>query len=172
LSAELQVLEMETLDMRTGMKLLLAVSLLSAPLFAGALALEVGNPAANAEAQAKHAVVLVRTTACHSPEKTEITATAEGLVSGVRRSIPLKVIALSTPGTFVVTREWPSDGTWAVKIVARNPEYKNYATGVLVPFAANSIDWASIQHYFHEPAELEVASLLHGQPDGGRASLK
>jgi hypothetical protein len=152
---------METLDMQTGIKFFLALPFIAASLFAGALALEVGNPAANAEAQSKHAAVLARTTACHSPENTEITATAEGVVNGIRRSVPLKVIRLSTPGTFVVTHEWPSEGTWAVKIVARNPEYKNYATGAIIPFEGNSIDWASVQHYFHEPTGGELASVLH-----------
>lgn len=158
--------------MRTGMKLLPALWLLAAPLFAGALALEIRNPAANAEARSNHAAVLARTTACHSPEKTELTATAEGIVDGMRRSIPLKVIRLSTPGSFAVTREWPSAGTWAVKIVARNPEYKNYATGMLVPFEANSIDWASVKHYFREPTDGDVAAVLHGESNANRASLK
>lgn len=158
--------------MQTGIRFFLALSLVAAPVFAGALALEVGNPAANTEAQSKHAAVLARTTACHSPEKTEITATAEGIVNGVRRSVPLKVIPLSTPGTFVVTHEWPSEGRWTVKIVARNPEYKNYATGVMVPFRANSIDWASVQHYFHEPTDGEVASVLRGRSTADRASIK
>lgn len=158
--------------MQTGIRFFLALSLVAAPVFAGALALEVGNPAANTEAQSKHAAVLVRTTACHSPEKTEITASAEGIVNGVRRSVPLKVIPLSTPGTFVVTHEWPSEGTWTVKIVARNPEYKNYATGVIVPFRANSIDWASVQHYFHEPTGGDVASVLRGRSTADRASIK
>ena len=147
--------------MQTGIKFFLALSLLAAPLFAGTLALEVGNPAANTEAQSKHAAALVRTTSCHSPEKTELTATAEGVVDGVRRSIPLKVIRLSTPGTFVVTHEWPSTGTWAVRVVARNPEYKNYATGVLVPFEGNSIEWAAVKHYFREPTDGDLASVLH-----------
>ncbi|HZQ52896.1 MAG TPA: hypothetical protein VFB14_11905 [Bryobacteraceae bacterium] len=147
--------------MQTGIKFFLALSVLAAPLFAGTLALEVGNPAANAEAQSKHAAVLARTTACQSPEKTEITATAEGIVNGIHRSVPLKVIRLSTPGTFVVTHEWPSTGTWAVRIVARNPVYKNYATGLLIPFEGDSIDWAAVKHYFHEPTGQELASVLH-----------
>lgn len=147
--------------MQTGIKFFLALSVLAAPLFACTLALEVGNPAANAEAQSKHAAVLARTTACQSPEKTEITATAEGIVNGIHRSVPLKVIRLSTPGTFVVTHEWPSTGTWAVRIVARNPVYKNYATGLLIPFEGDSIDWAAVKHYFHEPTGQELASVLH-----------
>lgn len=150
----------------------LGVLVIALPVFAGALTLGIGNPVTNPEAQSKNAVLLARTTACHSPEKSKLTATAEGFVNGVHRSIPLKVIPLSTSGTFVVTREWPPTGKWAVRIVATNPEYKNYATGVLVPLDGNSVEWTSIKHYFHEPTDEELASLLNGHSDAGGTSIK
>jgi hypothetical protein len=158
--------------MRTAVKSLAAVLLVGLPLLAGALMLEIGNPASNPEALSKHAALVARTTACHSPEKTSMTAMAEGVIDGQRRSIPLKLIPLSTPGTFAITREWPSVGTWAVKIVARNPEYKDYATGALVPFEANSVEWAAVKHYFHEPTGKEVAAMLDSRSGVNRASLK
>lgn len=150
-----------------------AAGLLTAlSLLAGALVVEIGNPAANPEALSKHATLVARTTACHSPEKTSMTATAEGLVDGQRRSIPLKLIPLSAPGTFAITHEWPSSGTWAVKIVARNPDYKDYATGVLVRFNGGSEEWSSVKHYFHEPTNSEIAAMLDTRPGVDRASLK
>ena len=84
-----------------------AAFLIVIPALAGALLLEVADPQANPEARARHAIVVARTTACMSPEKTTVTATAEGIVNGQRRSIPLKVMNLATPGTFAVAREWP-----------------------------------------------------------------
>lgn len=132
----------------------------TAPIFAGALTLEVGNPANNPEAKANHVVLLGRMTACHSPEKTAITASAEGIVDGSRKSIPLKVIRLSAPGTFGVAREWPEQGVWAIKMIATNPEYKNYSAGVLVPFGKDSFQWADVKHYFHAPAAAEIDSIL------------
>lgn len=91
------------------MKHLLVLSMLAGPLFAGSLALEIGNPSANPEALAKHAVLVARMTACTSPEKTTVTASAEGIVDGTRKSIPLKIVALSTAGTYAVVREWPAE---------------------------------------------------------------
>jgi hypothetical protein len=158
--------------MRTVTNSLAAVLMAGLSLLAGALMLEIGNPTANPEALSKHAVLVARTTACHSPEQTSMTATAEGVVDGQRRSIPLKLIPLSTPGTFAITREWPSGGTWAIKIVARNPEYKDYATGALVPSDARSIEWASVKHYSHEPTNGEVAAMLDSRSRADRASLK
>ncbi len=113
-------------------KLLMAV-ILAAPLFAGALILQVDDPRSNPEAIAKKAVVVAHITACHSPEKTTVTATAEGLVNGQSQAIPLKVINLSQPGTFAVSRRWPDQGAWTVKMIATNPDYPNYATTLLVP---------------------------------------
>lgn len=143
--------------MRSLWKSLLALSILAAPLLAGALRLEVGKPAANQEALAQHAVLVAWTTACHSPEKTTLTATAEGVVNGVRKSIPLKVLSLSAPGTFAVTREWPNEGTWAIKIVATNPEYKDYATSAVVPIQNNAAQLEAAKRYYHAPTENELA---------------
>jgi hypothetical protein len=147
--------------MKTLLKPLFALSILAAPLFAGALLLEIGNPAANREALAKQAVLVARITACHSPEKTTVTATAEGLVNGVRSSIPLKVIALSTAGTFAVAREWPEQGTWAVKMTATNPDYKDYATSVVIPIQKNLVQLSTVKHYSHAATSAEVSAALN-----------
>lgn len=147
--------------MKTLRKSLLALSIPMIPLLAGALRLEVGNPAANPEALAKHAVIVVRTTACQSPEKTTITASAEGVVNGARESIPLKLIPLSTPGTFAVSRDWPHKGTWAVKMIATNPDYKDYATSTVVPVQKNAVQFEAAKHYYRAPTEAEVLASLN-----------
>lgn len=152
--------------MRTLQKTLLAVSVLSAPLWAGSMWLEIGNPAANPEATAKQAVLVARITACHAPEKTELTATAEGMTNNGRQSIPLKVIRLSKPDTFAVTREWPKSGEWVVKIVATNPEFGNYATSVLVSADDNTFNWAAVKHYPHAPTAAEVDAALGAKSAG------
>ncbi|HZS56285.1 MAG TPA: hypothetical protein VFA65_17910 [Bryobacteraceae bacterium] len=147
--------------MKSLTKSLLAASLLVAPMLAGALRLEVGNPAANPEALAKHALLIVRSTACQSPEKTTITATAEGIVNGKRESIPLKLISLSAPGTFGVGRNWPDDGTWAVKMIATNPDYKNYATSAVIPVQKNVAQFEAVKHYYRAPTETDVLASLN-----------
>jgi hypothetical protein len=140
---------------------LLALSILAVPLFAGALLLDVGNPVSNPEAMKNHAVLVARITACHSPGETTVTATAEGMVNGMRKSIPLKVISLSTAGTFAVTREWPNEGAWAIKLVATNPEYRDYATSVLVPIRSDSVQLSAAKHYSHRPTDAEVSLALN-----------
>ena len=140
----------------------IAACLSAAPLFAGGLVLEVGNPKANPEASAKNAVIVARITACTSPEKTTVTATAESVSGGKRLSIPLKVTNLSTPGTFAVTHEWPTGGAWAVVLVATNPDYKDYATSVLVPVQNDTFNWATVKHVLHRATAEDIdAALAH-----------
>jgi hypothetical protein len=143
------------------MRKLFALPVLAIPLLAGALLLEVGNPASNPEAVKNGAVLVVRTTACHSPGETSVVGTAEGMVNGMRKSIPLRVIALSAPGTFAIAREWPEQGTWAIKLVATNPEYKDYATGVVVPIHNNAVQLRAANHFFHAPTDAEVSLALN-----------
>jgi hypothetical protein len=140
---------------------LFALGIVAVPLIAGALVLEVGNPASNPEALKNHAVLVARITACHSPGETTVAATAEGMVNGTRKSIPLKVIALSTAGTFALAREWPEQGTWAIKLVATNPEYKDYAASVLVPIRSDAVQLSAAKHYFHAASEAEVSLALN-----------
>ena len=148
--------------MRTLTKIFLTTSMVGAPLIAGALRVEISDPAGNAEAVAMKAVLVARTTACHSPEKSVVTATAEGLVNGKRQSIPLKLTALSSPGTFAVTEQWPHRGAWVVKLVATNPDYKSYATGAIARVTGGSVDTKSVQNYFRAPAAQDVKAALEG----------
>ena len=139
---------------------LFALTIAAAPIFAGTLWLQIGSPA-NPEALEKHAVLVAQVGACRSPEKTTVTATAEGVVNGLRKSIPLKVIPLSTPSTFAVTREWPDEGVWAVKMIVTNPDYKDFANSAVVPIQKNSAQLAAIKHYVHAPTEAEVSASLN-----------
>jgi hypothetical protein len=51
-----------------------------------------------------------------SPTLADVSGSAEGLVAGTRRSIALELDATSRPGVFAVRRQWPSEGTWIVRV--------------------------------------------------------
>lgn len=80
------------------MKIAMIALAVAAPVLAGGLWLEFGNPSASSDPKAKDALAVVRATGCHEPEKALFSATAEGKVEGKRTSIPLEVVKLSTPG--------------------------------------------------------------------------
>ena len=133
------------------------------PVFAGALILQIDNPQSSSEAAAKHAVVLARVTQCMSPEKTVVSATAEGIVHGLRRSVPLNLIHLSTPGLYAVSQDWSNEGTWAVRLVVTNPDYGKYVTSAIVPVGVPTGDAfraAAVTQLYHVPTEEDIAGVL------------
>ena len=77
-------------------------------------------------------VLVVRPAGCHEPENATITATAEGLVNGQRKTLPLKLTAIS-PGVYEISRQWPSQGAW---IIAVNAEYRGLPRAAIVRLGA------------------------------------
>jgi len=45
-----------------------------------------------------------------------VTGTAEGVVSGTRRTIPLAFDTTSRRGTYALRKQWPTEGTWMLVI--------------------------------------------------------
>jgi hypothetical protein len=87
------------------------------PAVAQDFALQVGPPVAGNAPPAKTSLLVVRPMGCADPARAQITGTAEGIVDGTRRSVPLKLSALPTPGVHAVQREWPKFGVWIVNLV-------------------------------------------------------
>ena len=48
------------------------------------------------------------------PEMSSLSGSAEGLVNGARKSIPLRFDTTNRPGTFAVRKQWDVDGAWLV----------------------------------------------------------
>ena len=51
-----------------------------------------------------------------TPAMGDVTGTAEGLVNGARKTIPLRIDKTSHPGVFAVSKQWPAEGTWLLRI--------------------------------------------------------
>ena len=50
----------------------------------------------------------------------QLSGTAQGLVNGVRRSVPIRFDTTARPGIFAVRRQWPAEGTWLLQISLYN----------------------------------------------------
>lgn len=50
------------------------------------------------------------------PTVAEMSGTADGLVNGTRRSVPLEFAATTRPGVFSVRRSWPAEGAWVLRV--------------------------------------------------------
>lgn len=139
----------------------IAAALASATsLIAGGFLIELGKPSANPEAQAKHAVLVVRGYACTAPENTTITATAEGLVNGKRESIELKLLPLSGQSMYAVTRQWPAEGNWVIAFIQANPNFRGQL-GLLVKVSGDAVDWAGVTRLSRAPNAQDIEAALN-----------
>jgi len=79
--------------------------------------LSIESPVNPFDRDARGAVLLVHAaTRDGVPVVGQLSATAQGVVNGVRRSVPLHLDTTSRPGVFAVRRQWPSEGTWLLEI--------------------------------------------------------
>jgi hypothetical protein len=92
-----------------------ALAALAPAAYSGGFWLEVELPK-KGDTRMKDAVLVFRADGCHGPGS-GVTGTAEGIVNGKRKSIPLKIKSLGNE-TFTVARQWPQRGRWALAITA------------------------------------------------------
>jgi hypothetical protein len=126
-------------DMRTRLSRLAATAVaatLAMTLAASAgtmFRLEIGPPvAAGTEYKQKNAVLAVRALVCDDLEAVRVSGTAEGMVSGARQSVPLRLVPIATaPGVFVVQQQWPAQGQWVLHLAGTCPSSKAEASTIV-----------------------------------------
>ncbi|MBI4890164.1 MAG: hypothetical protein HY821_06025 [Acidobacteria bacterium] len=142
--------------MKKLMQLAAAAAMMTLPALAGGFWLNVGNAEANTEAKAMNALFTVMPSGCGEPTNAKVTATAEGMVNGKRVSQTVKLSAVR-PGLYAVTKQWPAEGKWAVRVIA---EYKGAETSVLVPVEGSTADRKAAKFQQGRPAETQIAAAL------------
>jgi hypothetical protein len=128
--------------------------------------LQVGPPVAGNAPLAKNAVFVVRPGDCPDPGAAEIRARAEGLVNGARRTVPLTINALPTPGVHAVKKEWPDGGAWIVNVVVACAGKTSGALVTLGP--KNSYQRDGVKMLPHEPTPQEIDASLKALTGGQR----
>ena len=69
---------------------------------------------------ARGALMLVHVTFREGPSQiSDVSGTAEGMVKGARRTIPLRFDGTGRPDTYALRRQWPTEGTWLVRLAVR-----------------------------------------------------
>jgi len=95
---------------RTFRNLALAASLSLAPLaFAGGAGVNVDGPM-------KDGNYVVHAYSCSGAASLHVTAFAEGVVNGQRRSLPLELNATKEAGVYTFPRSWPEQGRWLLRV--------------------------------------------------------
>jgi hypothetical protein len=82
---------------------------------AGGFHVSLELPTSQTDARLKGAILIARAGGCIDPTQAVLRATAEGLVNGRRKSIPVQLTPAG-PGVYAVKRQWPTTGTWMLAI--------------------------------------------------------
>ncbi len=87
----------------------------AAPVF-GPPWISIETPPNPFDATSRGAFLIVHTYHHGNVVASGVTGTAEGVVSGTRRTIPLVFDTTSRRGTYALRKQWPTDGTWMLVI--------------------------------------------------------
>ncbi len=131
---------------------------LATPLFAGGFFIEFGNPEANSDPNAKGALTLVRATGCHDPAKAAFVATAEGKVDGQRKSIPLEMAKLATPGLYAIKGSLPTEGKWVIAVAAN--WNGNFAGSAILPLTSKGVERYSATTVYTKLGSRDISEAL------------
>ena len=105
---------------------------IASPALAGGFQLSIETPSGG-DPQLKDAVLIVRTFGCHQPADAKLSASAEGLINGNRKSLPLELRSIGS-GVYALKQQWPSEGHW---VLALTGAYNGMTSSVLVELGAN-----------------------------------
>jgi hypothetical protein len=131
--------------------------------WAQAFTFEIGSPVAAQDFRTKSASFVFRTTGCGEPEKPELSATAEGLVDGARRSITLKIVSSAKPGVYAVFQQWDA-GRW---VVILKGSCGTAQAGAVIPVGARGFVREASKFLTHPATAAEIDAALKALPEGG-----
>lgn len=138
------------------------------PVFAQQFGLQVGPPAAaipqvgtasTPKKPSKDSVFVVRSIGCVDPAGARLVSRAEGLVNGVRRSVPLQLLPMPSPGVHGVPRAWPEGGTWIVTLAGA---CDGKTAGAIVSMGTRTVyDRNAVTRLAHGPTGAEIDGALN-----------
>ena len=117
----------------------------------------IGNPVASGDYRSKTALFVLRTEGCADPAKSQINGTAEGLIKGMRQSVPLNLVKLSQPGVYGVSRTWAADGAWVVSL---SGTCDHASAGAIIPIGPGGFIRDSSKFLAHSPTKSEIDASL------------
>ena len=139
------------------------VCVVAAPAYAEGFTFTIGNPVASQDFRAKAAAFVFRTEGCADPAKSQISATAEGILKGERRSMPLQVVAMPKPGVYAVYQGWPAEGEWIVNLKGACAAA---TAGALVPIGPKGFIRESAKFFQRPATDAEIEKSLKALKKG------
>jgi len=129
--------------------------------------LQVGPPVAGQGQPAKSSLLVVRPGGCADPATAQITATAEGIVDGARRSVPLRLSALQAPGVHAVPKDVAGRGVWVINLVGT---CAGKAVGAIVSLVGSNPEYRreAVKYFPHPATPSEIDASLKVLVPGSR----
>ena len=146
------------------LRLTIAVLAIAAPAMAEGFTFTIGGPVASQDFHFKAAVFMFRTEGCSDPGKSQVSATAEGMVNGERRSVTLKVMPASKPGVYGIYQSWPAEGHWVVSLRGACGDLN---AGAIVPIGPKGFMRESAKFFPHTATDHEIETSLKALAQGG-----
>jgi hypothetical protein len=141
---------------------------LTIPVWSADFSLAIGNPVAVAVPGGlvkKDIGMAVRAENCVDPAKAQITGTAEGVVNGARRSVPLRLAPTAAAGAFAVSHDWPQEGVWVVSLTGH---CGGSTASAVVPMGPNGFLRESSRFFPRAATAAEVDAVLKTLAGGGK----
>lgn len=104
---------------------------------------------------------------CHAGQLS-VSGTAEGLVKGERRSIPLEVAPTATVGLYLVRRQWPGEGVWILNLTVQ--EGDGHATALVRIGASGTVTAVRVPtldgRVARTVSDADIEAMLHALAPG------
>ena len=123
-----------------------------------------GGQQVTAQPSADGLLVVVRTFRCGTPSSFTVHGTAEGVVVGQRKTIPLTIERAAEEGVFTVARQWPAEGKPAL-VFSVEGSHAVSTIAELEPGATIRI--ARQKATFEKPTPADVQAVLASAAPGG-----
>lgn len=131
--------------------------------WAETFAFEAASPVAAQGFVSKTASFVFRTTGCDGPGKPGVSATAEGIENGARRSLVLRVMESAKPGVYAVFQQW-NTGRW---VVVLKGSCGTRQAGAVIPIGPRGIVREDSKFFPHPATAAEIEAALKAVPEGG-----
>lgn len=150
-----------------GFAFLLAAAV-ATPAVAGPPWVSIELPASPFSGETRDAFLLIRAYHHFTAVQVKVSGTADGLVGGERRSVPLAIEPTSTTGLYALRRQWPREGVWVLRITV--DEDHGSATAVVGVGASGEVNLVRVPTgvgRIPRPAsDAEVGAMLHSLAAG------
>lgn len=129
----------------------------------GKFTFAIAGPVAAQDFRFKAAAFVFRTENCADP-KADISAAAEGLVDGARKTVKLQVQpSQQKPGVYAVFQTWPKEGAWLVNL---SGTCGKSTAGALIPVGPQGFVRESSQFFARPATDAEIAKALVDKTGG------